>query len=398
MKHERAPALLALLSLGYAACARLALAPLRRLSPDEAFYLCAARRGWPIVDHPPLLGSLLTIADRLPFGLEVRVRLVAVLLQAGTALLIGLLAATIDSEGATGRDRRFAFGVFFATWGLMPWVSGLIATPDAPLLAATAGALVFAGRRDAGARLGLLLCLALAVSAKATGLVVGLAIAFDLRRTDRVGAAIALLGAALPLPLVWPSLVAQLGHVLGVGALISAPRIGPLPALGALLGGILLLFGPATCWCAARGRRSLALLPGATPLVVVLGVATMLSALVSGRAPEPNWIAPAFVPLFAIAAAEADLGEEHHRRGWLVAHVAPALLGIALWSSHARLHPDPLGRVPRLDQEPDGALQLPRYGAPAWSCLYDRDCQNIDVMLSTYNLTLKARSQQISDR
>lgn len=395
-ERPRAPILgFALLSLSCAAAARLSLAPLRILSPDEAYYLCAARSGWPIVDHPPLLGALLTLTDRLPLPLETRVRVVAVVLQTATALLIGLLAAE-GSEGAgdeAGEDRarRFTFAVFLSTWGLMPWVAGLITTPDAPLLAATAGALLFARRR---ARVGLLLCVALAVSAKATGLLVAGALALDLRARDRVGAAVALLGGLLVAPLAWPSLVAQVGHALGRGGLVSAPFIGRPAALGALLGGVLLLFGPAACWLAYRGRDRLGSLPGATPLVVGLSAATVASALVSGRAPEPNWIAPAFVPLFAIAVPRAG--------ALLALHVAPAVVGIVAWLTFGSALPlsaarDPLARLPLRGHQPADSLALPPYARPAWACLYEEDCRRIRVIFSSYNLTLKAGSSRSID-
>lgn len=376
----------ALLSLLYAAAARLALAPLRRLSPDEAYYVCAARRGWPIVDHPPLLGALIDLVDRLPIALETRVRAIAVLLQALTALLVGLLA----SDGRTD-DRRFAFGVFLASWGLMPWVSGLITTPDAPLIAATAGALLFAKLER---RVGLLLCVALAVASKATGLVVAAALAFDLlRRRDRVGAAAALLGALVSLPLLRRSLLAQVDHALGVGSLVSAPVIGRLPAVLALVFGVLLLFGPALCFWSLRARRRLGELPGALPLVVALGVATLASALISGRAPEPNWIAPAFVPLLALSAREAAQTHVAFR----VVHVAPALLAIGLWAATPVATPL-LARVPPLGTTPGELRDVPPYGHAAWACLYDHRCERIDAIFSSYSLTLKASSQTIPDR
>src|SRR5262245_37697482 len=94
---------LAFASIGLAALARAIVAPMRLLSPDEAYYLCAARRGWPIVDHPPLLGWLLAAFDRMG-PVELRVRLVAILLQAITALGLGILSGP-----------AFAWGVFLAT-------------------------------------------------------------------------------------------------------------------------------------------------------------------------------------------------------------------------------------------------------------------------------------------
>lgn len=399
---------LAIVSLSCAAAARLALAPLRRLSPDEAWYAIAARHGWPIVDHPPLLGWLLSATERLPGPVELRVRAVAVVCQAVTALAIGALAARIH-EGEERATERFAWGVFLGTWGLMPWVSGLITTPDAPLLAATAVALWLASRpRPAPAALAI--AVAIAVASKATGLVVAAALAIDLlRRRDRRAAAGVLVGALIAVPLVRASLVAQIGHALGRGALVSAPHIGAVAALGALLGGIVVLYGPAAVWLGFRGRADALRVVGALPLLAMLGSAVVLSALVSGRAPEPNWIAPAFVPLLAIGAVAADRATSRVRVAAQALHLAPALLGIVAWvaatgSATGAASPspgDPLARVPRVDAGA-GALEdvagVPPYGRAAWRCLYGGRCQEIEWMFRTSTFTHHPLLQPPSDR
>ncbi len=345
------------LSLTLAALARVLLAPMRLLSPDEAYYLCAARRGWPIVDHPPLLGWLLVLTDRAG-SVELRVRLVAIVLQLVTALGIGVLSG-----------EAFAWGVFLATFGLMSWVSGLIATPDAPLLAACVWLLV--GRRSP---LALFLCAGLAVLAKVSGLFFVLAVATTLRGRALVAA---LAGAAVVMPWVHRSLVAQLAHAAGRGALVSAPVVGRPLAVLALLGSTLALYGPALVYLAARGRRRLD--AAGVRVVLTFGGLCLLSALLSGRAPEPNWIAPAFLPLLVVAANEAaSMPRRPFFVEWL--HVAPGVLGVALWISSSPL----LARVPRADRS--HARDLPAYAHPAWDCVYDRRCEQIDAIFRTYDL------------
>ena len=49
---------------------RLWVAPLRRLTFDEAYYACASQWSmpWPIDDHPPLLGLILSLASLTSSG------------------------------------------------------------------------------------------------------------------------------------------------------------------------------------------------------------------------------------------------------------------------------------------------------------------------------------------
>lgn len=343
-------------SLAFAAIARLLLAPLRMLSPDEAYYLCAARRGWPIADHPPLLGWLLLLTDRLG-SVELRVRIVAIVLQLVTALGVGVLAS-----------EAFAWGIFLATFGLMSWVSGLITTPDAPLLAACVWLLVW--RRSP---LGLFACACVAVLAKVSGLFFVLAVATTLRGRALVAI---LAGAAAALPLSHRSLFAQVAHAAGRGALVSAPYVGRPLAVLALLGGTVALYGPALLYLAVRGRRRLD--PAGVRVVLTFGGLCLLSALISGRAPEPNWIAPAFLPLLVVAAREGASSPRRPIVQWL--HVAPGVLGVALWISSSPL----LARVPRADRS--SARDLPAYAHPAWDCVYDRRCEQIEAIFNASNL------------
>ncbi len=360
-------------SIAFALAARLILAPERLLSPDEAYYLCAARRGWPIVDHPPLLGWLLSATDRLGGPIELRVRVVAAVLQMVTALAIAGTAASI-------RPEAFAWGAFLATWGLMSWVSGLIATPDAPLLATTA-CLVYVAGRERPSVVAVFALSFLAVAAKVSGLIVVVAVGAALPVRGRLAA---IGGAALAIPLARASLHAQIAHALGRGALVSSPRVGPLVALLALVGGAVALYGPALGYLAVRGRAHVTRVPGGPAMVASLFLLAIVSALVSGRAPEPNWIAPALIPiLIASAIAATELTTRAHRAVQIV-HLLPAMLAIGLWGARDVLPPrlDPLARVPR-DRERAEAQPLPRYAKPAWACVYDRRCNEIEAIFNT---------------
>jgi hypothetical protein len=367
------------ISIALALVARLILAPERLLSPDEAYYLCAARHPswrWPIVDHPPLLGWILAFTDRLGGSIELRVRVVAAALQVVTALAIASTAASIKPEA-------FGWGAFLATWGLMSWVSGLIATPDAPLLAATACLIYFASRERPNP-LPLLLLSFVAVSAKVSGLIVVVAVAASVPMVPRIAA---IVGAAVAIPLARASLHAQIAHALGRGALVSAPRIGALPALLAFIAGAVLLYGPALAYLAVRGRAHLTRVAGGPALVVALTMLVVVSAIAGGRAPEPNWIAPAVVPLMIAGAIAATELRPRARRTIELVHLLPAMVAIGLWAGRDLLPAkfDPLARVPR-DRDRAQAHPLPPYAAPAWSCVYDRRCDEIEAIFNTSNL------------
>ncbi len=83
----------------------LGLALVTDLSPDEAYYLCAARLGGGrIVDHPPLTLWLLALSDRWFVGpVELRVRIWAVVFSFATGLACVALARArgAGTEGCT---------------------------------------------------------------------------------------------------------------------------------------------------------------------------------------------------------------------------------------------------------------------------------------------------------
>jgi hypothetical protein len=392
-------------SITLAAAVRLVLAPMRILSPDEAYYLCAARRGptpWPIVDHPPLLGAYLALADRIvPCPIELRVRLVAIALQVVTALGVAQLAhalGELDDAGAA-RD-RWALGAVLGTWGLLPMAGGLLATPDAPLLAPLSWLLALTCAPAVAPRLHTRACLlvlaALSVAAKASALpFVAVVAAAQVWRGDR-GRGIALaIGALLATPLALPSLRAQSEHLLGRGGMVFAPHVGPLAAAGAFVVGQLLLLGPAVVvvWAMTSKRassRALRIAPGLSLATAGVLVVALASALVSGRPPEPNWTAPAAVLVFAVTAVGIARMKRLARSVVLGVTIAPTVVALVLWSmreSPLPAHADPLARLPHSDATPSftGAATdpEPRYARPSWRCVYKNDCAEIDAILGS---------------
>jgi hypothetical protein len=111
-----------------AAPLHVALALRTDLSPDEAYYLCAARAGGalpPLVDHPPLLPWILRITDRITLiPLELRVRVVPIV----CALALGLLCVELARRRGGGSEGR-SFAAWIAGWAILPTTAGFIATP-----------------------------------------------------------------------------------------------------------------------------------------------------------------------------------------------------------------------------------------------------------------------------
>ena len=404
---KRRALLVGAFTISLAAVIRLALAPMRILTADEAYYLCAARRGpraWPIDDHPPLLGALLALADRwAPGPIELRVRLVPIVLQVMTALGVARLAARLGDDDAS-EDRRWLLGVILATWGLLPMAGGLLATPDAPMLAALAWLVALlaeprvAPRHELVLRACVLALAALAVAAKATALPFTLVIAAGhgaRRDGPSRGRGIALaLGAVAALPVTLTSLHAQLAHVVGQGPKVAAPYLGPLAAAGVFVVGQALLLGPAVVLVVldvARRRSSDAwsLPPGVALATGLVLLAALASALVTGRPPEPNWTAPAAIAIFAVTAVGIAGATRRRAVAVLGITTAPTLLALAAWSVRAGVLPggaDPLARLPRVAQTfsaADARVEGP-YAGPSWRCVYENECVEIDAIFSSY--------------
>src|SRR5262249_14400844 len=101
------------------------------------------------------------------------------------------------------------------------------------------------------------------------------------------------------------------------------------------------------------------------------------SGLVSGRPPEPNWLAPAALPFLAVAAVA--LASNRHRRWIVPLYVAPAIVGLVVWCTP--FERGPFARVPR--RGPPPVAHAPAYALPSWTCVHRHDCAEIDAMFRT---------------
>jgi hypothetical protein len=362
----------------------LALALGTELSPDEAYYLCAARRGGlvpDLVDHPPLLPWLLRLGDHLGGPIELRVRLWAILLSAATGLAVVALARRFGAQ----RDGAL-LAAWVASWALLPTAGGFVTTPDGAALLAVAVALLAIGRPRGLA----LAAAALFVGALAKVVVLPIALVLALaelrpegpdRRPSLARAAALLAGPALALPLLGPSLRFQLHH-----AFTQTATTGWSPALaaGALLAAVsaqALLWSPPVLWLGARALPRVPLGPRAVALSLTGLV--LLSAVARGVPPEPNWWAPAALILVAAAALRADALTPRARRGLVLAILVPTLVAAAhtvrpflplteLADPTARLHGW------RRGPEPIHAPGVGSYGPAAERCIYRNDCGEIE--------------------
>ena len=142
--------LLTLALLLLTALARLLLLAPLELAADEAYYLAWSRHPTTLtwLDHPPLIAWLLALAPTaadLPEALRpwaaAFVRLPALLCAALTALAVGLL-----SEGERGERGVVVVALALSLTPALG-LGGLLATPDAPLLACWAWSAVALVRR-----------------------------------------------------------------------------------------------------------------------------------------------------------------------------------------------------------------------------------------------------------
>lgn len=361
----------------------LALALGTDLSPDEAYYLSAARhtgflRGIP--DHPPLTLWLLRVGDTLPLPLELRVRLSAVLFSAATAVACVELARR---SGAGPRACLLTATV--SAWALLPTAGGFLATPDAPALLAIALAFLLSAG-ELTRRRAALAGLALALGALAKVVVLPLALLLALfagrepSRPASVTARLLVAFATLPVfPLLLPSLTFQLHHAFRQTASTGWSLLGALGALLAAAGAQALLWSPPLLWFAWRGLPRLA----SPHRAVVAGLTALVaaSALLRALPPEPNWWAPAAL-LAIVAAALATDSAPRARRAILLS----VLLPTAVAAAHAgfRVLPlppsaDPTARLHgwSTGAEPTSAPGVGPYGPAAERCAYQESCEEI---------------------
>ena len=360
--------------------AHLLLALGTELSPDEAYYLCAAREPGalpPLVDHPPLLPWLLRLTDAVGLvPVELRVRFWAILLSALTSA--GMVALG-RRRGASNAASAWVAAV--STFALLPMTGGFVITPDGPLLAALVGVLLILegpGRWGRTAAAGALLALG------ALAKVVAFPLAGALALGDRRGSWGARLTLGLlplvALPWVLPSLGFQLRHAFAKGAGPGGSLADSLGAVLALVGAQAFLWGPPVLWLGLRRLRAAPLTERA--LVGSLSSLVLLSALVRGVPPEPNWWAPAAL-VVVLGAAEGLAGLGPKAR---VAALATVLLPTLVVAAHA-LHPflplrpeqDATARLHgwRSGRGPERAAGVGSYGPAAESCVYLGECEEI---------------------
>jgi 4-amino-4-deoxy-L-arabinose transferase-like glycosyltransferase len=338
-----------------AALVRLAFAAWLPLFPDETYYWDWSRHlasGY--FDHPPAIAWLIALGTGIANTLGARpspfaIRVFPVLVGSACGLFTALIARRLGG-GSAARTAALVFA-------LMPLAaSGLIlATPDAPLLAASAAALFYVvralhqvrGSRTstenwcvAGA------CLGIAFSSKYTSILlpVTLLAALVLRPTLRArfrepGPYLACIVATLVfLPVLewnhahdWISFRFQIQHGLGTPKGSAIKR--ELDLIGGQLGlvsPILFALAAAAVWRALRDRvddARFALAVMATGSWVFFAYSAMR------RSVEANWPAPSYlagIPLLAVWLPRTNR--------WLRAGVGLAAVLVAVIYVHA-LHP-----------------------------------------------------------
>jgi hypothetical protein len=339
------------------------------LSPDEAYYLAAARRGGGIVDHPPLVLWLLRLSDRwsaAPVELRVRVWPIAF------ALLTGIAVVELARRRGASREGCL-LAAWVGSWALLPTAGGFVCTPDGPLLLAFCVAVLLAGTgRPAAA--GLALLAGALAKVVALPLAVALAVA-PAARPGRWGRVATALLPLLALPALLPSLRFQLHHAYAPISWSPGAAIGALIAAAA---------AQAFLWSPVAIVRGI---PGlARPDRTVVGALTALvvvSALVRAVPPEPNWWAPAALVVVAAWAAAPHSGSPRARAALVASVVLPTLIA----SAHT-LHPflplppakDPTARLHgwRGASPPTDAPGVGPYGAAAERCVYKGSCEEIE--------------------
>jgi hypothetical protein len=364
----------------------VALALSTDLSPDEAYYLCAARRGGDIVDHPPLLLWLLRLSDRWPGPVELRVRVWAIALS----FALGIACVELARRRGAGREGCL-LAAWVGTWALLPMAGGFVSTPDAPALLAVAGALLLVqgpetrpGRAAAAGAL-----LFVGALAKVVALPIGAALGLGSRKSRWTARAALALGPLLALPLGAASLGFQLRHAYGQSAPGGWSIGAAIGALGAAVSAQALLWSPAVVWRGLRGLGALGLPDRA--LAIGLSALVLASALVRGVPPEPNWWAPAALVVLASFARGADSLSRRARLAILASVILPTAIAAAHTSrpflplpAHAdgtaRLHGWSRGR------EPLEAAGVGPYGPAAERCVYRGTCDEIQQYFDRLNV------------
>ncbi len=323
---------------------RLLFAALLPLFPDETYYWDWSRRlaaGY--FDHPPAIAHLVAWGTALFGDSRIGIRFFPIV-----AGVVASLSAVAIARRLGGARPALLAAVVFA---LMPLAaSGLVlATPDAPLLAASAFALlqvVAALQSPVGSRESTVrwlvagLALGLAFSSKYTSILLPLTVAVALllrpslrARFREPGPYLACIAATLVfLPVLrwnaqhdWISFRFQIQHGLGT------PRGSALKRELDLIGGQLGLVSPVifflfahAVWKTLRTRADDARFVLA---VVATGSWIFFAYSAMRRSVEPNWPAPSYIPGVALLAA---LASAPRRDRWLRGGIALSALLVAV--------------------------------------------------------------------
>ncbi len=356
---------------------RFALALTSSLSPDEAYYAGAARLGITIPDHPPAVVLAARCGWAMPDALPLELRMRAAPLLLGTIVSLLLVEISRSNHGSPAAQRWTAV---LGSWLLLPLAGGFLATPDVAVFLATVVLLDQESKphHDAAGEIAVFAATFLGMLAKVIMAPVALAVALTSRRSlpHRL---LPLTGILASLPWVTESLGFQLRHAFAAS---PAAAVGPIPALAAAFAAQLLLWTPTVPFLALRGLRSLPL-----PCAAVSGtlaVLFLLSAIVRGTPPEPNWIAPAFAPLLPTVAAALAISSRAVR-------VTTVTLGpvVALLAASHVIHPwipipsrlDPSARLQR--PLPASAPGIGAYASPALRCATAGECEQLRAYIQT---------------
>jgi hypothetical protein len=187
------------------------------------------------------------------------------------------------------------------------------------------------------------------------------------------------LGPLIALPFILPSLRFQLHHAYDPAIAGGWSLLGAIGAVPAAIAAQALLWSPVVLW------RGLAAVRGPDrALLIGLSALMLLSGVIRGLPPEPNWWAPAALVMIAGFAQGASTLSVRARR----AVVASVLLPTAIAAAHtahpflplparadatARLHGWSRGAGPA------DAAGVSYYGPAAERCAYQGECREISI-------------------
>jgi 4-amino-4-deoxy-L-arabinose transferase-like glycosyltransferase len=327
----------ALVVITVTALVKIVVAGLFPPPPDETYYWEWSRRlAGGYLDHPPAIALLVRVGSALFGASPLGIRLGAVLAGWGASLCVVLLARRLSGDAAALRAAVIIACIPLAAAGLV------VATPDAPLLAATALSLLAldhaiaaepGSRRAlrwwlvAGASLGVALGSKYSAVLLPAGVLLALVTSPVLRRQLVTPAPYlaTLLALLIFAPVVqwnathdWISFRFQLGHGLGPhnGSLL-AREASLLGSQAALVSPVLFVLMGVVVVSALRNDA-----PRQRMLAVVAATFFLFFCVTTLRQPaEANWQAPAYIPAIVLLASHSS------SRRWLRWLAAGCALG-----------------------------------------------------------------------